>query len=228
MSRTRTRLELRTAVRQRADIENSQHVTDTEINEYLAGSLAAFHALCVEACEDDFTKIATFSTVSGTTDYSLATYVLEGAFTYYKVRSVHVSSGGLARELDRWTLDEWSAFQSTILSGGLVGGSPAFYRIIGGNIVLMPAPQGVWTVRVYFVPSPVDLSDDTKSFDGRSGWEEWVVLDSAIKCMRKEETDTREMVAEREKVEARVLAQVRRMDQAKPHRVQQTRPREVW
>ena len=42
------------------------------------------------------------------------------------------------------------------------------------------------------------------SLDGRGGWEEWVVVDSAIKALTKEESDTSQL----EREAARIWAQI--------------------
>lgn len=208
MARTRTRLELRTALRVRADIVNSEHISNDSLNEMLNGSIAALHALCVEAGEDDFATSVAVATVAGT-----ATYTVE----LYKVRSVHIlGSSGFRRELPRFTLAELPALQG---DSGAPYGEPVAYRMIGGKIMLAPTPQAVFSITIYGVNASADLASDVATLDGRDGWEEWVLWDCTAKCNIIEETDPRPAQAEREKVEARILAQMRRLDQAKPHRV---------
>lgn len=208
MARTRTRLELRTALRVRADIVNSQHLTDDNLNEMLNGSIAALHALCVEAGEDDFATSVAISTVAGTPTYTV---------DLYKVRSVHFTgSSGFKRELPRFTLAELPQLENTSV---FPYGEPIAYRMIGGKIRLSPTPQAVYSLTVYGVQPSQDLSGDGSTLDGRDGWEEWVLWDCTAKCNIIEETDPRGAIAEREQVQARILKQMRSLDQAKPHRI---------
>lgn len=52
-----------------------------------------------------------------------------------------------------------------------------------GNI-----PSG--TVRVRYIPQPTIYSSGSTAIDGISGWEEFIVIDGAIQCKIKEESDT--------------------------------------
>lgn len=206
MARTRTRQELRDAIRVRADIVGSKHPTDANLNEMINGSGAALHALCVEACEDDFAATASITTAAGTATYGV---------TLYKIRSVHFTgSSGYARALPRFTLEELARYTTPTAQG-----EPEAYRMVGGKIMFAPTPQGVFAVTLYGVASFADLSTDGSTLDGRDGWEEWVIWDCTVKCNILEETDPRAAMQERAAVEARILKQMRTLDQAKPHRV---------
>ena len=211
MARVRTLAQLRDAARKRADIEGSQHITDAELNESINESIAALHALCVEACEDDFAI-----TASITTTPNVATYTV----TLYKVRSVQIVDQGYVRELDRFMLSDLPRLTNSVYGGT---GAPMMYRMIGGKIHFAPTPQAAYSVTVYGVAASADLASDVAELDGRDGWEEWVVLDAAIKCGLKEEQDVRDLVAERNVVLGRILSQMRSLDQGRPPMVQVTR-----
>ena len=211
MARVRTLAQLRDAARKRADIEGSQHITDPELNEDINASIAALHALCVEASEDDFATTAAITTVAG-----LATYTV----TLYKVRSVQIVDQGYVRDLDRFMLADLPRLTNSVYGGT---GAPTMYRMIGGKIMLAPTPQAAYAVTVYGVAASADLAIDADTLDGRDGWEEWVVVDAAIKCAIKEEQDIRDMVTERDRVQARILSQMRSLDQGRPPMVQVTR-----
>jgi hypothetical protein len=54
------------------------------------------------------------------------------------------------------------------------------------------------TYHVVYVPGPVDLSADGDTIDSVLGWEEYVVIDVAIKLKLKEGTDVSGLLADRE------------------------------
>lgn len=216
MARTRTLAQLRAEVRDRADIENSQHITDAQINRYVNQSAAALHAMLVEACEDYFVTgegttapaPAVSAAGEGSTEIALQA-------TFYKIVAVEAEINGWKTRLQRWVWQTHAA-----LAEVSVGNAPHYYRIANNNYVIQPPLTTGTPVRTYYVPAFVDLVADADTYDGRDGWEEWVVLDAAIKCLLKEESDIRPFVAERDALLARIMQQMQTRDLGRPDRVQ--------
>ena len=74
--------ELRTLTRQRADMENSQFVDDTELTRYLNNSWGELYNLIIDNFNEDYyTTTNTFTLTSGTDSYSLPS-------DFYKLRGV--------------------------------------------------------------------------------------------------------------------------------------------
>ena len=79
---TITLAQLRTQARQRADQENSNFVTDSELTGYINNSIAELHDLMMQNYESEyFIKTFEFNTSSGVEDYPLPvdfypTYIL--------------------------------------------------------------------------------------------------------------------------------------------------------
>ena len=66
MARTRTRLELRDEVRQRADMVYSDFVSDSEINRYINESISELYDMLIAAKGQEwYMRTYTFPTVSG-------------------------------------------------------------------------------------------------------------------------------------------------------------------
>jgi hypothetical protein len=83
-----TLLQLKDRSRQRADMENSEFVTDAELTIYINGSIAELHDLLVASYGSDyFLSSTTFSTVAGTESYSLPA-------DFYKLMGVDVQVSG--------------------------------------------------------------------------------------------------------------------------------------
>lgn len=219
MARTRTLAELRTEVRQRADMENSSHVGETELTRYINQSAARLYGRLVEKYEGDFIAGASLSTVAGT-----ETYTINAAF--YKLAAIPpvATVNGAQRRLTRWNPNDYARLSDTAYRG-----SPVYYRLtVSDKISILPIPDAVYTILVPYIPAFTAMSGDSDTFDGRNGWEEWVVIDAAIKCLMKEEGNVQGLVSEREMLWADITSQHATKDAASPDRVKDTEREEWW
>lgn len=208
MARTRTLVLLRAEVRGRADIENDPHVTDAEVDRFINQSIAALHEQVVLECQDDYTTSATISTIA-----DQEAYALNAAF--YKLISVEVTANDFTRQISKFTWEERARYVNVSNWGGR--SQPISYRLVGADTIrFMPKPDAVYTVTVWYVPASVVLAADGDLYDGRDGWEEWVVLDAAIKAKTKSEEDVRDLSQERDRVWARISRAFPTKDQARP------------
>lgn len=80
-------------------------------------------------------------------------------------------------------------------------------------------PNGVSSYRVWYYPNPKVLTANTDTIDGRSGWEEWVVVDAAIKLLTIEESDTSGLEREAQRVWARIMGVVENRDAGQGKRI---------
>jgi hypothetical protein len=111
-------------------------------------------------------------------------------------------------------------------SNGWDCGRPIAYRLVGRStshverMELVPTPTRVHALRVWYVPVAATLSADGDTYDGRSGFEEWVVLDASIGFLVADESDATAAVQERELVWGdQILPIFKARDQAEPDRV---------
>jgi hypothetical protein len=81
------------------------------------------------------------------------------------------------------------------------------------------SPQAGYTVYMRYTPAPVRMVADGDTFDGIAGWEEWIVLDAAIKALNKEESDTTVLGAQRADIEADITALAGDRDAIFPDRI---------
>jgi len=63
------------------------------------------------------------------------------------------------------------------------------YHLQNNQLWLIPLPPGGRTIRVYYAPRFIPLVNDSDTFDGVNGWEEYVIADVMIKVLAKEESD---------------------------------------
>lgn len=179
-----TLAQVRTAARQRADQENSNFVSDSELNSYIQLSYAELYDIITSRFEDYHIQQLEFTITDGEKNYPLPD-------DFYKLRGVDLSADGA----DNWiTVTKWN-FQERNNSNRpvnrpLLGFNSVQYRILGDNIEFLPVTQAPGSYRMWYIPQCPTLSSDTSVVQGVNGWEEYVIVDAAIKMLVKEESDT--------------------------------------
>jgi len=209
--------QLITRVRQRSEQENSQFVSDDEIVTYINASLSELYDLMInEYGEDYFISTDTITTTAGTSDYTLPD-------DFYKFVSIDLNANGNVNySLQRFNFSERNKYQNTGYSVGTVSSTAPFkYTILGNNVKLLPVPQGTHTLTMYYVPQPPVLDNTATEVSAQipAGWLEYVVIDSAIKVMAKEESDTTVLEREKFSLAARIKNMANNRDSESPESV---------
>lgn len=217
--------ELITRVRRMSDTENSQFVTDTEIIAYINEAITELYDLLVANADDEwgtYPFAATISVTAGTSVYNLpdACYKLRGIDRL--VSGVSGSSTAQWEEIDRVAFGMRNARSDLWYDDR--GARRFGYRPLGATTVaFLPTPQQAETLRVWYVPAVGTLSEGTDQLDGVNGWEEYVVVDAAIKCMLKEESDPSQLVARRARLAKRIEDMSEERDVGQPDTIQDVR-----
>ena len=268
--------ELRTLSRQRADQENSQFVTDTELTRYLNNSWGElYNLICENFNEDYFTTGYTFTLTSGTDTYDLPS-------DFYKSRGVDlVVTSTESVPLRRYNWAQRTRNSLTVYARDYR------YRIQKGSIVFTHTPSTGDSIKIWYIPSPkrllskdttaitrgtntmwttgshefvvgdtitgqnflatdynVDqtvtavgantvttdlnsagLSDPTSygtiesRFDFYSGWDEFLIIDSAIKMVIKEEGDPTPLLLQKKQLNDRIITESQNRDAGEPQTV---------
>jgi hypothetical protein len=125
-------------------------------------------------------------------------------------------------QLDRFKLQDRAKFYG----GSWSRGRPIAYRLIGRSaqhaerVELIPTPTGVHTLQVWYAPTAATLSSDTDTYDGRSGFDEWVVIEAALAFAIDEESDVRAWASERERIwDTQIAPLFAVRDQAEPDQI---------
>lgn len=216
---------LRQRARRRADMENSTFVSDAELNQWINASADELYDLLVSKLGDDyFTTLAAFVTAAGVETVALPAGML-------KLLGVELQSGSDWVTLRRYMQTERNAYRSAMAFAG----TQPRYRLEGANIRFLPVPSGVLNGRFVYVPARTQLVADADTFDGINGWEEYIVVDAARKCLDKEEGDTSGLQQEKLGLIARIEMAAANRDAGEPNRVTDTDwprygddPLEVW
>ena len=271
-----TLTELRTLTRQRADMENSQFVDDTELTRYLNNSWGELYNLIGENFNEDyFTTSSTISLTSGTDSYSLPS-------DFYKLRGVDlVVTSTESVPLRRYNWAQRTRNSLTVYARDYR------YRLQKNSIVFTPVPSTSDSVKLFYIPSPRKLESVTPSavttgstttytvsshsfvaddvvnvsgflatdynsqqtvqsvtattivtdldssalsaptsigtvesvFDFYTGWDEYIIVDSAIKMLVKEEQDVTGLMVQRNMLKERMITESQNRDAGEPQTV---------
>jgi hypothetical protein len=188
MATTMSLLELRNAVRQRADIVNStQFYTDEELNSYINQSAFELYDLLIQKYGDNYyVKTPPYDFF---TDGTSEIYPLPSDF--YKLLGVDLFLSNSADS--RVTVPEFNFSDRNKYSvpnfQTFYGVTNLRYRLNGDNVWFTPIPAGNQKIRLWYVPTMTTLSADSDLLKGISGWTEYVIVDACIKVRQKEESD---------------------------------------
>lgn len=218
MADTLTLLQVRTQARQRANMENSSFVTDSELNDYINSSYKEFYDLLVDAVEDYNITEFSFSITSGNTQALPA--------THYKFRGLDdLSDVNEPKTVRKYNWNERNDYNSSLLLGGNDKFSDVVYRIIGDNIVILPPGRAARAYKLYYTPYPSTLVADGSTLVGINGWLEYVIVDVAIKCLIKEESDIRPLTSIKNALAGRIESMKANRDQGQPEKISRIRSR---
>jgi len=207
--------DIRDRVRQRADIENeTARYPDSEVNQYINDSYKELFTLLQRYGLVRTEKTQTI-TADGSTSYAVSS-------DYFATLKVFYQDGTTLVSLRR------HEFKNRPFDFSGTTGQASSYRVAHNgtslNIELVPKP-GSGTYLHTYIPVPADLSDDSDTIDSVMGWDEFIVIDAAIKALVKEDSDTSQLMIERERIMARIEAESAMREMAETHSITDTRRR---
>lgn len=217
MATTMTLAQLRTAARQEADMVNSQFVSDSEFNTYINQSCFELYDLLIQKFGDDYyikNPPYTF-----TTDGTSYLYALPSDF--YKLVGVDLAiNNAPASWTTIWAFNFGSRNVNPVPNvQGLYGFSNIRVKVSGSNFWVSPVPSAGQTFQIWYAPRMSTLSADSDTFDGISGWTEYVIVDAAMKALAKEESDTSVMMQRKALLTARIEAAAENRNASGPQTV---------
>jgi hypothetical protein len=207
-----TLAEIRTLVRQRADMEGSQFVTDAEVNKYINASYAELYDILVSRFDDYFSTTATFTLSGGANSYALPS-------DFYKARGLDLQVNG-----SDWATVRAFNFQERNARGRATsrlayGFRNVTYRVMGSNLKFLPEDNAAGTYRFWYIPRFTPLASDSSQMGDVLDFEEYVVVDAAIKCLIKEESDPSALMAIKEQLKQRILSMAADRDVGEPEKI---------
>jgi hypothetical protein len=202
---------LRTQARERADILNSTHVTDSELTTYINQGGAALHDAIV-ASNEDYVLTSVEFTLTTTNTYTLPD-------DFYKLRGLDYSVGGNWTTVEPFSFTERNRFDSIAVEFENIPSRA--YRVMQSDLFILPENNASGTYRLWYLLRYVPLADDGDELDDL--WSEYVVVYAARKCLAKEESSTVEIDAELANLMQRVLMMTAKRDLGVPRRIADVR-----
>lgn len=211
MALTKQLSALRVEARERADMVNSGFVQDPELNSFINASLKELYDLLVASYQDYFLKFADTQFVVNQDTYTLPT-------DFYKSRGIDLLLGGVPEDFIRlkpFNFAERSRTDNIVpASRNII--SRQVYIIQAGNVRFIPNPASNDSFRIWYIPHATPLVADGDTFDGINGWEDYIVVDAAIKMLQKEESDVQVLFAQKQLLKIRIENMAEDRDAGEP------------
>lgn len=224
--RTVLRSVLLLRARRATETENSEHVTDAELNEQTGYGVDEFYDVYTGAYGDlPFSATHTFSTVSGQQLYDLPA-------DFYQARLVGANVSGRWHRLHPYEdADEFALLNTTGTNYGLryqiVGKAPSGLTTpaFADQISLLPLPAGSIQVRVKYLPvtQTRDAGGGDLEFPTINGFDEFVVAHLAVYILQKREQDPSYWLGRKEQLRARIREKADARDTGAAHVVADVR-----
>lgn len=230
MATTLSLSQLRTAVRQRADMQNlsgiytNSFIKDPELDSYINQSYFELYDLLVQKYGDNYYVVPYTFVTDGTSQM----YTLPADF--YKLLGAEVA---LSNTNDSWvTIKPFNFIDRNRYAvpnfQSFYGITNLRYRLNGNDLWLTPIAQAGQNFRIWYVPRLQTLDDDADTVDGISGWTEYIIIDAAIKCMQKEESDVSVLAAQKMAMIQRIEAAAENRDAGSPATVSDGQYADWW
>lgn len=233
--------ELRLRSQQTADRVNSQFVLTTEWNAFLRLAMYELYDLLITSYEDLFADKFVFINTNGTVqNYPLpdgATNYLGGTYpnssgapakAFYKLAGMDL---GINTSNNAWvTLLKYdfigrNKYVYPNSTSTIYGVYNMRYRLMGGNVNIIPTPAGNQQIRMWYSPRlPALLSDIDLTNIGFSGWLRYPIVRAAKYALDKEEgSDTSKLDAELVFLKTRIEQASQNRDAGVPDTISNTR-----
>lgn len=194
---TFTEADLRTRARRRADMENSTFVSDAEIQDYLNSSISELHDYMVKSYEDYFVSEQAYSVPIATGGANLPD-------DFYKALGVDYNSGGITSTLRAYSFSERNVYNTPYAVIDRL--AEPMYKVEGNKIKLIPNNSQSGSITLYYVPQATQFSSTVTEIENViPGFEEYVVVATAIRMLMKEESDVSALERERQQLASRII-----------------------
>lgn len=221
MARARTLLQLRTEVRALTDTVGDDHVSDAQLLVWINQGIAELWRKLVAVSPDRYAIAETITTTVGDSSYDLE----DDFLSMYRIEQV--------RGTQRFPLRDFNLRQAPYDNSDSRGstGVPR-YRVVGGGIdgsttqIVFDPDPGANTYAYWYIQAPQLLASDDDEFDGIAGYEDWVVLYTALRVyIRQQDPEQASIAAEMARIEASIAASAAHRDVGHAPRIADTRRR---
>lgn len=208
---------LRLECQQRINKENSQFYTNQEWNSMISQSFKELWGILQQKFGDDYflANPYTYTTGANTQFYPLPADFKALLGVEVALNPIDPNSWISLRQFEFAQRNLWN-YPNVYTFYGVTN---LRYRLMGNNLMIVPAQQGGQTIRIWYVPRPSQLINDTDTVDAVSGWEEYIIVDSCIKALAKEESDVSVFAAQKMALMKRIEEEAENRNIGEPQRV---------
>ena len=204
---SRTLSQLTGSVRERTDEENSDFVSDAELANYVNQSISSYMDVIISSDSDHYLSSSETTMVAGQSLYDLPSDFLHlrGVDIKYSDQDFYT--------LEKFNFQERNKYKNNFNYYTVYSRNRHLYRLYGSEqIKLIPDPQAAATLTVWYYYQHSLLTGSADAFSFPNGHEEYVIVDSAIKVLQKNEEDIGSFMAERSRLENRIKRSAERRD----------------
>jgi hypothetical protein len=220
--------QVRLLAQQRADRVNSNFVTKEEWNSYINQSYAELYDLLVTLYEDYYVAAPlTFITDGSTNQYTLPNGSnFNGAPAFYKLLGADCGLGANGNAwvtLHKFEFISRNRYVFPNVTSTFLGVFNLRYRVVGNTLFFIPTPSANQYIRLWYIPRVNTLLKDSDMLESVSGWIEYVIVDAAIKCLQKEESDVSVLLAQKQMLIDRIQSSAMNRDAGQPDTISDIR-----
>lgn len=189
---------LRERVRVQTDTETAGRPTDAQLNDFINSSISSLHAALSSGGASLLLTSTTITTAPGTSVYALPAELWQLRSVVWQYDADNAFNAYRFEDLERAQLSNlsWGGDFAYQLAG-LASGAP--------QIEFLPVPDEVATIRIGYVPNPVELTLDADTIACLPGWDRWIVYDASVPVLVAEETDPSALMTLRDQVWSREI-----------------------
>jgi hypothetical protein len=161
---------------------SSSFITRAELEGYVNNSGGELWDILMTRYED-------YTTTPEWTQFSLSgsNYQYTLPADCVKIRGVEYYDVGDWSTLKRYTLEDRDRWRDTQWRWG---SGDRRYTILGSRLSFVPEDEASGQYRFRYIQAWTTLTGSSQTVSLPNGWEEYLVVDAAIKCKQKEESDT--------------------------------------
>lgn len=189
---------LRTLVSQWVDDPQNGYFTATTLNLFLNNAQKEVQKLLIQAGDSYYTKLVTTNTVQNQQDYLLPSDLL-------KVTRLEVIASGSGITADRRLLQKITINQQGMI--GAASGLPNVYFWQKSRLSLLPVPDNVYVLNLYYNYLIADMVLDADVPDVPQDFQEFIAVLAAYDCFIKDDRPPQNIVMKKEYYE-KILKQI--------------------
>jgi len=174
--------ELRTQTRNLLNEDVAGFWLDTQLNSYINLAMQRVNSIISSTREDYFTVSATFSTAANTKSYAFPT-------TCRYIGRLEIYDAADPNSIIKLDELKWPRIEANGDWLFIQSGKPQRYIIRGTQFDLYPIPDSVYTLRIYYDASKVDLASDSDAPATPNDYHDMIVYWACVLAKKQNDND---------------------------------------